>query len=183
MKENLQVTQITLVNLNNFQQSRLYWRRGGPKPDPDKPYLQDPSPPGGSLHGLGGSGTGTIGILYRGGHAVLGGAIVSPALGTAGTLLNGLPNSAPIHDGSKDKNSEMNPQWMNLLDQIDKTIPDTSSPALGKTAITLPIGTTELPPLDIFQRRRRRGLFISSGPTCLDWSGIPTRGPMPGQPV
>lgn len=180
LKENEKVTQITLVNPDDFLESRLYWRRGGPEPDPNKLYPLDNGP-----QGLLGVKTGTAGISRGGGDLLMGGAgIVSPVVGSAGTLLNGLPSFAPIHDGSKDKISEMDPQWMDMLDQIDQTMPDASFSVLGKTAMTLPVETTELPPLDIFQRRRRRGLLVSSsGPTCLDWSGIPTRGPAPGQPV
>ncbi|MCJ1426935.1 hypothetical protein MMC29_004838 [Sticta canariensis] len=165
LKENPDVTRIILVNPENYAQRRTYWRRGGPDPDPDNLYPEDrPRLPSG---GFGRNLNGLLPFLG------LGGAGTVPVIGAGEALINGVPGgSAPVHDDSKDKTSEMDRQWMDLPDLDQFNLQN------GITSMA-PEETTEFPSLDIFQRRarRRRDLFNPSlGKICLDWANVPSRG-------
>lgn len=168
LKENPDVTRIILVNPENYDDRRTYWRRGGPDPDPDKMYPEDrPRLPSG------GFGRNLNMLLPAVGLGGAGGAGTVPVIGAGEALINGGPGgSAPVPEDSKGKTSEMDPQWMDLPDlgQFDEQN--------GITSI-LPVDSTDFPSLDTFQRRgRRRDLFNPSlSKICLDWAGVPSRGP------
>lgn len=169
LKENKAVTRIILVNPENYAQRRTYWRRDGPDPDPDTLYPEDrPRLPSG------GFGTNLNGLLPALGLGGAGGAGTVPAIGAGEAIINGVPGgSALVHDGSKDKTSEMDSQWMDLPDLDQFNLQN------GITSMA-PEETTEFPSLDIFQRRgrRRRDLFNPSlSKLCLDWANVPSRGP------
>ena len=167
LKDNPDVTRIILVNPLNYADRRTYWRRGGPDADPEKLYPEDrPRLPSG-----GGFGSNLNGLLPALG---LGGTGAVPVIGAGEGLINGIPRgSAPVPHDTKDKTSNFDSQWLDLpdLDQLN--------PQNGRTSM-LPEETTEFPSLDIFQRRgrRRRDLFNPSlSGICLDWAGVPSRGP------
>lgn len=193
LKDNEKVKRITLVNPQDYNEKTLYWRRGGPDPDPEKPY---PESPRARRLGPGQGPSNNWNFLpdvggFAGASAILSGAGVGagalPALGAGPELSNVLPMVVPpVLDGTQGQSSSIDEQ---LMDPLDKLPDNIYPPAVrGKTSMTPSDGTTEFPSFNMFQRRGRRGRRGLLDPPCLDWSGWPndvrpTFGSMPNSNI